>query len=133
MVDAEPDVEVDVREDLREVAGLPVVRVAVQEQQIRPVGLDQLDPRRQEQGVALVQPEVGVAVPGVQLQRQTTVDSCPEQEAQQHRVPYRDRSALLALRQPRSRCLDDLGSARSDRIEVESVPVCDDALEADGN
>ena len=83
MGDRQPHVEVDVREHLREVARLPVVGIAVQQQHVDAARLDQPQETGEQQRVAPVQVEVGVAVARVQLQREPAVDAAPEQVAQQ--------------------------------------------------
>ena len=66
VVQVEPDVVVDVRVDAGEVPGLPVVRPGVQQHHRHAV---QVQPVREQAGVDPVHPDVGVAVPDVELDR----------------------------------------------------------------
>ena len=73
VVDAEADVQVDVREHLGQVAGMAVVRVGVQQEDPR-APLRGPDEVGQEQRIAATQVEVRVPVAGVDLERQAGVD-----------------------------------------------------------
>jgi len=76
----EAEVGVYVGEDLREVAGLSVIRVVVQQHDWHAGRLQRPQQGREQQRVAAVQVNVAVAVPDVKLDRQPEVGPGPDEE-----------------------------------------------------
>src|SRR5262249_21281086 len=79
VVQGQAEVDVHVREGVRQVGGVAVVRVAVQQDHRDAGGLCGAQEGGQQGRVGAVQGEVGVAEPGVHLHRQAAVESGPQQ------------------------------------------------------
>ena len=128
VVHDDADVEVHVRVDVREVSGLAVERVAVQQHDRRAGRLGLPDEVGQQQRVRPREMQVRVAEPDVDLHRDAGVDPRPEREAEQRGVG----EARGPTREPSRHRLRDLVGRRPRRVDVEPVPVGHDALRPDG-
>jgi hypothetical protein len=137
-VRGEPEVRVHVREDLRQVAGLPVVRVIVQQHHRRPGWLKRPQQPGQQQRVAPVQVDVPVPVPDVELDRPPEVGAAPDEEAVQHLVGQPRRrpvgpagtTALVRTGEPARHGGGDLRVGRPPPVKLEADPVRRDRFKA---
>jgi hypothetical protein len=86
VVGGEAEVRMHVREDLRQVAGLPVIGVVVQEHDRDPGRLESAQQVREQERIAPVQVDVPVAVPDVELDGQSEFGAAPDEEPVQRLV-----------------------------------------------
>jgi amino acid efflux transporter len=122
MVERLPDVQVDVRKHVRQIPGLAVKRVAVQQHDRGPGAPGRQQEVVQQGRVGAVQPHIRVAEPGVELQRQPGFHPGPDDVRDQHRVGQSGAAGLRSGQVPAGR-RGHLAVRGCGRGDAQPVPV----------
>ena len=136
VVHDQPEVRVHEREDLGQVAGLPVVWVVVQQDHRHAGRLECPQQAGQQQWVAPVEVDVPVAVADMELDRQPLVGPAPDEEPVQHLVGQsRQRfsgpvipASTVGAAKPARDGGDDLVITGPPPVKLKPDPVCSDRL-----
>ena len=126
MIEGEPDVSMDVREHLSQPGRLPVVGMAVQQDDRHPGGLDGGQEVGEQSGVAAMQAHVPVTEAGVDLQGQAEVEPRPQAVPDNTRVAQSPPALLLALDEPGCGSPAYLAVVRAVSRQVQPAPVGSD-------
>jgi hypothetical protein len=127
VVRGQAEVRVHVREHLRQITGVTVERVVVQQHDPRAGWLERPDQRSEQQRVCLMEVKVAVAVTRVELHRQPEFSRRPDEEPVQGFI----RESAVGFGQPTSSGGRDVAAAGPFRRQVEAHPVRRDRLGRD--
>ena len=128
-------VEVHVRVHRRQICGLPVVGIAVQQHHRDPEGVEFADQAGEERRIGQVEHEVRVAPPHVELDRHSSfqgdVRAGPDPVPEENGVGE-PRCSRRSRRHERPRRPDHVLARGPGRVECEATPIRRDGFEAHG-
>jgi len=128
VVDREADVHMDMAEHLGEIPGGPMERVGVQQHhRTHPLGASQ--ERREQRWVGAVHVQVGVAEPGVDLERPARAGGLPDPEPQQHPVRQPCPAGPLDLGEPAPGRRHDVRVRGRVGVDLEAAAIRQHGLE----